>query len=428
MQARLLLRAFPLVVVLAGVLGASACVTVRAPPPPLPPPPHQPVTFVTFYDSLAPHGEWIFIHGFGRVWRPWRHVVGIGFIPYSTGGHWEYTQYGWVFVSNWEWGRTVFHYGRWFYLDGEGWLWLPDTVWGPAWVEWRYGGGYVCWAPLPPPRVTVIVRTYRPFWYVVPTRYFPHGRHIRHLLPPHEATPVVTRATPVPPRGRPTGPNWHVGPPPGAVGTEAREEIRPRSIPRPEALPPQVLDVPKSAKVTELPPPGQRTGRKEVPEPPPGRVVPQPVPPQVGPGQERVEPKDKPTPPARVQPEQRPAPPVHVQPEQRPAPPARVQPEQRPATPILIQPEPRPTPPARTAPASERRRAEPVAPPPGAVDEPKRPVPRADPPRRTHDASDAAEPPAAPKARPAPPTRPEGKRTPPARSTKPLEGDPRPRR
>jgi hypothetical protein len=31
-----------------------------------------------------------------------------------------------------------------------GWLWTPGTVWGPAWVSWQYGGGYVGWAPLPP--------------------------------------------------------------------------------------------------------------------------------------------------------------------------------------------------------------------------------------------------------------------------------------
>ena len=27
---------------------------------------------------------------------------------------------------------------------------MPGTVWGPAWVSWQYGGGYVGWAPLPP--------------------------------------------------------------------------------------------------------------------------------------------------------------------------------------------------------------------------------------------------------------------------------------
>jgi hypothetical protein len=31
-----------------------------------------------------------------------------------------------------------------------GWIWTPATVWGPAWVSWRYSEGYCGWAPLPP--------------------------------------------------------------------------------------------------------------------------------------------------------------------------------------------------------------------------------------------------------------------------------------
>jgi hypothetical protein len=35
-------------------------------------------------------------------------------------------------------------------LGGRGWGWVPGTMWGPAWVSWRSGGGYAGWAPLPP--------------------------------------------------------------------------------------------------------------------------------------------------------------------------------------------------------------------------------------------------------------------------------------
>jgi hypothetical protein len=396
MGASRLLRAWTLGPVL-GAFAASACVTVRATSPP-PPPPRQ-VTAITFYDSLAPHGEWIFISGFGRVWRPWRHVVGVGFIPYSTGGHWEYTPYGWVFVSDWEWGRTVYHYGRWFLVPGEGWLWMPDTVWGPAWVEWRYGGGYVCWAPLPPPRVTVIVATYRPVWHVVPTPYFPHGRHVRHLLPEHEATPVLMRAPRVPPRGQTTGERWHIGPPAYAVGAEAKEQVRVRNIQRPEPLPSTVLEVPKAARVRQLPSPGQRAGPQDERETARGRVEPQPGPP---PGRARE--------PARVEPEHRPPPPVQVEPERRPTPPLRVQPE------------PRPTPPARVAPAGERRRTEPATPPPPSGDPRNRPVQGAEP--RPLPRAPSGEERPAPRVRPAPVTKPEERSTP--RPTKrPNEAEPR---
>jgi translation initiation factor IF-2 len=29
-----------------------------------------------------------------------------------------------------------------------GWYWTPSSIWGPAWVSWAVGGGYVGWCPL----------------------------------------------------------------------------------------------------------------------------------------------------------------------------------------------------------------------------------------------------------------------------------------
>jgi hypothetical protein len=40
-------------------------------------------------------------------------------------------------------------------LVGYGWCWRPGRVWGPGWVSWRAGGGYVGWAPLPPRGVRI---------------------------------------------------------------------------------------------------------------------------------------------------------------------------------------------------------------------------------------------------------------------------------
>lgn len=309
-------RVFRTIVLLAlSALSSSGCVTVTPPPPP-PPPPAR-VTIVTFYEALAPHGDWIFIAGFGHVWRPRPQIVGVGFIPYATGGRWEYSELGWVFDSNWEWGTIVFHYGRWFHLDREGWLWVPDTVWGPAWVEWRYGGGYVCWAPLPPPRVTVVVVVYRPFWYVVPTRYFPQGRHDRHRATEHEATRVVAQAPPVPVRSQPSGESWHVGPPAYGVAGEANLEIRPRTVQRPPPVPVGALEVPKSARISQFPPRGER--------PPPGE--PSAGSPR-GESPSRAEPERKPTPPPILEPEPKVTPAPRVTPASKPAQPGtkRVQP------------------------------------------------------------------------------------------------------
>ena len=72
-----------------------------------------------------------------------------GFSPYATGGHFALTEYGWTWVSDWNWGWAPFHYGRWITRAGR-WSWVPGSMWGPAWVSWRSGGGYVGWSPLPP--------------------------------------------------------------------------------------------------------------------------------------------------------------------------------------------------------------------------------------------------------------------------------------
>jgi hypothetical protein len=105
------------------------------------------VTFGVFYSSLAPHGEWIPVDGGVFAWRPvnvdgaWR--------PYGT-GQWLWTDDGWYWDSDEPWAWATYHYGRWYYDDYYGWLWLPGYDWSPAWVEWRYGGDYVGWAPLGP--------------------------------------------------------------------------------------------------------------------------------------------------------------------------------------------------------------------------------------------------------------------------------------
>jgi hypothetical protein len=103
-----------------------------------------------FNEALTPYGQWIESPDYGRVWRPYESSVGSDFAPYQTGGHWVYSTYGWTWTSDWNWGWAPFHYGRWFYDPANGWVWLPDTVWGPGWVDWRFGGGYIGWAPMGP--------------------------------------------------------------------------------------------------------------------------------------------------------------------------------------------------------------------------------------------------------------------------------------
>jgi hypothetical protein len=97
-----------------------------------------------FHEQLAPYGQWVNHNGNDEVWVP---KVEPGWRPY-TAGHWAYTDQGWAWVADEPWGWAAFHYGRWDYDQQLGWAWSPGTVWSPAWVAWRQGGGYLGWAPL----------------------------------------------------------------------------------------------------------------------------------------------------------------------------------------------------------------------------------------------------------------------------------------
>src|SRR6185295_8901227 len=100
-----------------------------------------------FYNELSPYGEWVRHPQYGWAWFP-RHVHA-GWRPYSL-GRWVESDYGWTWVSDEPFGWATYHYGRWAWDSQVGWLWVPGTDWGPAWVAWQQGNGYVGWAPLPP--------------------------------------------------------------------------------------------------------------------------------------------------------------------------------------------------------------------------------------------------------------------------------------
>lgn len=102
--------------------------------------------YSSFYYDLAPYGRWIELSPDVVVWRP---RTNMSWAPYSS-GRWIWTNYGWYWDSYEPFGYVVFHYGRWFYDDYYGWVWLPDDQWAPAWVEWRYDNSYIGWSPLPP--------------------------------------------------------------------------------------------------------------------------------------------------------------------------------------------------------------------------------------------------------------------------------------
>jgi hypothetical protein len=103
--------------------------------------------FNYFYSQLEPYGEWIQLDVDFYVWKP--HTVGVNWRPY-TNGRWHWTTHGWYWESFEPFGWATFHYGRWYFDDYYGWVWIPGNEWAPAWVEWRYNDAYIGWAPLPP--------------------------------------------------------------------------------------------------------------------------------------------------------------------------------------------------------------------------------------------------------------------------------------
>jgi hypothetical protein len=105
------------------------------------------ISFNYFYSALQPHGEWIEIDYDVYVWRPYR--VSHNWQPYSA-GRWAWTNYGWYWDSYEPFGWATYHYGRWYFDDYFGWVWMPGYYWAPSWVEWRYSDDYIGWAPLSP--------------------------------------------------------------------------------------------------------------------------------------------------------------------------------------------------------------------------------------------------------------------------------------
>jgi hypothetical protein len=186
--------------------------TETAPPPTdQPAPPPTEVTVNTFYDNLAPYGVWVNVDGYGRCWRPSVVVYNSSWQPYCDHGHWVYTNCGWYWYSDYSWGWAPFHYGRWFQHPRWGWCWMPNTVWGPSWVTWRYSSGYCGWAPLPP---YATYQTGVGFFYrgtsvsigfnwglnqnsftFVPTQHFcdPHPR--RYCVPPVQLPQIFNQTT-----------------------------------------------------------------------------------------------------------------------------------------------------------------------------------------------------------------------------------------
>jgi hypothetical protein len=151
------------------------------------------VSYQTFYDNLAPYGQWIYDPEYGNVWVP---NEGGDFRPYGSRGRWVMTEYGNTWVSDDPWGWAVYHYGRWTYNPYYGWIWVPGYEWAPAWVSWRFGGGYAGWAPLSP-GISVGVSYFAPdsWWVFVGPQYMYQPNCISYWRGPSYNTTYIRQTT-----------------------------------------------------------------------------------------------------------------------------------------------------------------------------------------------------------------------------------------
>ena len=191
------IRLSGIVLILAFCAAGLACVSV-----PYQPVQHRPVVVAApppgpedepFYEDLTPYGEWVHVSGPGWVWSPYG--IEAGWRPYQV-GHWVLTDYGWTWASEESFGWAVYHYGRWHDDPHYGWVWVPGTEWGPAWVAWHEGGGGVGWAPLPYQvrwragigldwgGVSINVALGPSAWYFVPARHMIDPQLRYHTAPP----------------------------------------------------------------------------------------------------------------------------------------------------------------------------------------------------------------------------------------------------
>src|SRR5215831_8004021 len=206
-----------------------------------------------FYGPLAPYGTWTALPEYGQVWIP--HNVSPAWRPYTT-GRWVYTDYGWTWVSDQEWGWAPFHYGRWTFVASYGWIWIPGTVWAPAWVAWRHSPGWVGWAPLPPQvvvrpgieiRAATIDMHINPSWFCFVEEHRILAPHVRtYIAPPArnvsliQVTQNVTHYTVIQNRVVNRG-----------IPVERIERVIARPVPRMRIVEAQAPEVMQRAKVRE---------------------------------------------------------------------------------------------------------------------------------------------------------------------------------
>ncbi len=95
------------------------------------------------------YGEWVWDEYYGYVWRPFinDHNYPWGsWRPYFC-GRWDNAGGRMFWVPEEPWGWVPYHLGIWQWDKKLGWVWLPGSLFAPAWVDWEFFMGYAAWRP-----------------------------------------------------------------------------------------------------------------------------------------------------------------------------------------------------------------------------------------------------------------------------------------
>jgi hypothetical protein len=94
------------------------------------------------------YGEWIWDEMYGYVWRPYidNGAYPWGWSPYYYGS-WSYSGGQLFWVPQEPWGWIPYHLGVWQWDKKLGWVWLPGSMFAPAWADWDFFFGYASWRP-----------------------------------------------------------------------------------------------------------------------------------------------------------------------------------------------------------------------------------------------------------------------------------------
>ena len=376
--------------------------------------------YMTGYEELDSHGDWIPDATYGNVWFP--RVVQAGWAPYRA-GQWRWVRpWGWTWVDQAPWGYAPFHYGRWVTI-GDRWGWWPGgghharPIWAPALVGFvgggninvsvGFGGPVVGWYPLAPwhhyrphyphhPRyVTIINQT---IINNPPRGVPPHRNHEgATMVPgPRFRDPVMKVALPV--RSN-LAELQQVAPPPKNIAQIRRTAAEDNMIRRPNQVQPtpqvaapapasvgRAVPAPMVTSPTRVAPPMMaepipNRGIRTQPPLPGNDPAPLAQPPKFNRGVSPTQIQTAPLPPRAAPDVARPQPRARMPQELLPQ--AEQNPRVAPAEPARFPPGAPPT--IRQQPRAPIAQAAPPAPPPAPRAEPApaaQPAPRAEPPRQ----------------------------------------------